>query len=80
MVQGVGFRFTCQSVARGFAVAGYVRNLADGRVELAAEGDSGEVDAFLNEIKLELGGCITDVTTQSAAPGSEPFTGFSVRH
>ena len=39
-VQGVGFRFTCQSLARGFEVAGYVRNLPDGRVELVAEGES----------------------------------------
>jgi len=38
-VQGVGFRYTCQSLARGFDVAGYVRNLPCGRVELVVEGD-----------------------------------------
>ena len=42
-VQGVGFRYTVKSVAAGFEVNGTVRNLPDGRVELVAEGDSGEL-------------------------------------
>ena len=46
-VQGVGFRYTCQSIARGFDVGGYVRNLPDGRVEPLAEGEPGELDNFL---------------------------------
>jgi len=79
-VQGVGFRFTCQSVARGFEVTGYVRNLADGRVELVAEGGSSELDDFLTAIRLEMSPYITDVTTESLSPGSDPFTGFSIRH
>ena len=37
-VQGVGFRYATHGLAQRFAVAGYVRNLADGRVELVAEG------------------------------------------
>ena len=37
-VQGVGFRFTAQHVAEGFAVAGFVRNQPDGTVEVLAEG------------------------------------------
>src|SRR5476649_1637601 len=45
-VQGVGFRYTARTVAAGFEIAGYVRNLPDGRVELAAEGDAAELDAF----------------------------------
>ena len=45
-VQGVGFRFTCQSLARGFEVAGYVRNLPDGRVELVAEGETASSTRF----------------------------------
>jgi acylphosphatase len=49
-VQGVGFRYTTRSLATGFAVAGFVRNLADGQVELEAEGEPAEVDGFLHEI------------------------------
>jgi len=37
-VQGVGFRYSVKSVASGYEVTGTVRNLADGRVELLAEG------------------------------------------
>ena len=33
-VQGVGFRYAVLQVAKEFEVAGYVRNLADGRVQL----------------------------------------------
>ena len=36
-VQGVGFRYTVKQVAAGYDVAGTVRNLPDGRVELVAE-------------------------------------------
>lgn len=50
-VQGVGFRYTAKSVANGFEVTGAVRNLADGRVELIAEGARGELDGFRRGIR-----------------------------
>ena len=50
-VQGVGFRYSVKSVANGFEVAGTVRNLADGRVELLAEGPKAELDAFRQGIR-----------------------------
>ena len=37
-VQGVGFRFSAYDKAKEFAVAGWVRNLARGEVEIVAEG------------------------------------------
>lgn len=49
-VQGVGYRFFAQRAAARHQVLGYVRNLADGRVEALAEGDAESVEAF----KLDL--------------------------
>jgi acylphosphatase len=50
-VQGVGFRYTTRSVATGFEVTGTIRNLPDGRVELVAEGDERELNAFRQAIR-----------------------------
>jgi acylphosphatase len=52
-VQGVGFRYTVKGVAAGFELAGTVRNLPDGRVELVAEGDVAELKAFQQAIRDE---------------------------
>jgi len=37
-VQGVGFRFSAYDEAKQLALAGWVRNLASGEVEIVAEG------------------------------------------
>jgi len=50
-VQGVGFRYNAKSAAAGFEVTGTVRNLLDGRVELIAEGDKAELEAFRAAIR-----------------------------
>ena len=50
-VQGVGFRYTCKSVSERFAVVGWVKNLADGSVELLAEGEQAELEAFLQAVQ-----------------------------
>ena len=50
-VQGVGFRYAVKSVAAGFDVAGTVRNLSDGRVELVTEGAKEELTAFRQAIR-----------------------------
>jgi len=52
-VQGVGFRYTVRKVAAGFEVTGTVSNLPDGRVELVAEGDRAELNAFRQAIRDE---------------------------
>jgi acylphosphatase len=49
-VQGVGFRFTAESIAHRVGVQGFVKNLPDGRVEIVCEGPKERIDSFLCEI------------------------------
>lgn len=46
-VQGVGYRFSTQDVAQVFGLAGWVRNLPDGRVEAVFEGDRVAVEKMI---------------------------------
>ena len=66
-VQGVGFRYQVVSMARGFDLTGYVKNLNDGRVELLAEGDESEVLSFLEAIESELDIYIKSVEKQTGS-------------
>ena len=73
-VQGVGFRYTVRQVATGFEVAGTVRNLPEGGVEVVAEGDRAELEAFREAIRdAGLGSLIR----QETATWSEPQGGLS---
>jgi len=75
-VQGVGFRWTVRNMACGFDVAGHVKNLPDGRVELLAQGE--ETDEFLEAIRTsEIAGhigkeCLSEV------PRIPGLRGFSI--
>ena len=78
-VQGVGFRYTARRVAAGYDVAGYVRNLPDGRVELVASGDDEEVDGFLQGVReSELAG---HMATEEVGEIGKPagLRGFEIR-
>ncbi|MEM8873340.1 MAG: acylphosphatase [Planctomycetota bacterium] len=70
-VQGVGFRATTCSAARGFAVTGTVRNLPDGRVEVVVEGDVDEVADFRRELASRMAGFIRDSQTLDASHTGE---------
>lgn len=78
-VQGVGFRASTEHIAAGFAVTGYVRNLPDGRVELVAEGTTGELTDFVHKITARLGQYIRQQTQVTDAASGE-WEEFSVRY
>ncbi len=50
LVQGVGYRFFTQRAAARHQVRGYVKNLADGRVEALAQGGEKSVENFKHDL------------------------------
>lgn len=50
-VQGVGFRWFVLDCAKKFGIKGYVRNLANGTVQVVAVGESAKFGLFVDEIK-----------------------------
>ena len=76
-VQGVGFRHTTSHLARDFAVTGYVRNLADGRVELVAEGERQEVGRFLAKLADHLASNIRSAD-QHESPATGKYAVFAI--
>jgi acylphosphatase len=79
-VQGVGFRYTVRSLATGYEVVGWVKNLIDGRVELEVQGDADEVDAFLEAIlDSQLRYHISRFVAKEI-PAKSGVKGFEIRH
>lgn len=77
-VQGVGFRFTTVRVLADVAVTGYVRNLADGRVELVVEGQPGRTEQALGRVRRALGSYIREEAVE-VSPATGEFSGFEIR-
>jgi acylphosphatase len=78
-VQGVGFRYFVEDVARREGVSGYVRNLPDGRVEALVEGDAATVDRVEATVwRGPRGARVDDVMIEEVAPSGQA-TGFRIR-
>lgn len=77
-VQGVGFRYTAKTVATGFEVAGTVRNLSDGRVELIAEGAKEELEAFRQAIRDSGLDHFIEKETVAWSDAQSGFRGFEI--
>jgi acylphosphatase len=77
-VQGVGFRQAVASIAQSHPVQGWVRNLPDGRVEVAVEGEQSAVRAFLADVRSDAPGSVSSEQTQDWTTNSM-HSGFRVR-
>ncbi len=78
-VQGVGYRATTAHQARRLAVAGWVRNLPDGSVEVLAEGGEPAVLGFLDYLRRGPGGArVTNVETDWTEANGD-LQGFEIR-
>jgi acylphosphatase len=78
-VQGVGFRYTVRSLAAGFQVTGFVRNVSDGRVLVVVEGDDDQIKLFLDAVETEMQHYIREVQQTRQKAGGQ-FPSFEIRH
>jgi acylphosphatase len=75
-VQGVFYRATCVRKAESLGLAGYARNLPDGRVEVLACGEAAAVERFVAWLwEGSPASKVTAVETSEAAV--EKRTGFT---
>lgn len=77
-VQGVFFRDWTVEAARGIGIDGWVRNRADGSVEIHAAGPAALIDMFVARCHQGPPAArVAEVTVTDAAP--EPADGFAKR-
>jgi acylphosphatase len=77
-VQGVGFRWAAERLARPLPLTGYVRNLSDGRVELRISGVESDIDRLVGDLQCHFGDGITGIERHREAELAE-FSDFRIR-
>ena len=77
-VQGVGFRYAVKALSLEFDVTGWVKNLEDGRVEMLAEGDQDELEAFQDAVPKAGLRRFIRTATEDWSNGTGEFRGFEI--
>jgi len=78
-VQGVGFRFYVESIAGKYDVRGYVRNTANGKVEVVCQGEDG-VESFIEEIKKGPSFSVVTDAKIEEFESSKKYSTFEIRY
>ncbi len=74
-VQRVGFRYATQKQATLLGIAGWVKNVSDGSVEIHAEGAEDAVEKFLDWCRIgSMASRVDNVYIEDVAP--KEFLGF----
>ncbi len=79
-VQGVGFRMTAEETAKSLEIAGWVKNLRDGRVEIVAEGEEAALKRFLEALQSGPMKNFIQRAEISWGNATEAFDGFEIRY
>ena len=78
-VQGVGFRWFVRERARRLGLTGWVRNLPDGTVEVAASGPEGQLELLRGELlRGPRGAVVSELQELAAAPAPSPNQPFDI--
>jgi acylphosphatase len=77
-VQGVGFRWFVAREARALGLAGWVRNLADGTVELTAEGPDAALRRLIEAVRRGPTGARVTRMTDTWGAGGARHRGFTI--
>ncbi|MGA7915104.1 MAG: acylphosphatase [Candidatus Acidiferrales bacterium] len=81
MVQGVGFRYFAVRAAERLRVAGYAKNLRDGRVEVYAIGNEQALADFRADLERGPQGALVSGVSEEDSPLLEQFAKrFSIEH
>jgi acylphosphatase len=78
-VQGVGFRYFTRETAMREGVYGWVRNSADGSVEVEAEGEAEAIERFEHRIRQGPRGALVEQVNTTESLPSHHNTGFEIR-
>ena len=76
-VQGVGFRYTTESIANQLGLSGWVKNIRGGDVEVLAEGEEAVLEDIISRLEEQFSGYIVkkDVTW---GPATGEFKDFGI--
>lgn len=77
-VQGVGFRWFVLRHARRLGLVGYVRNLPDGSVEVAARGAAGALSELARELWRGPAGAAVQQVDESNNPHEMTLDKFKI--
>ncbi|MDI6739502.1 MAG: acylphosphatase [Candidatus Edwardsbacteria bacterium] len=80
IVQGVGFRWFVWRAAERLQVTGYVRNGADGSVELVAQGERAQLELLLDVLRHGPPGARVTAVDLSWQEARGEFEAFEIRH
>lgn len=79
-VQGVFFRAETQRTAKSFNLTGWVRNIADSRVEAVLEGEDENVDKMLKWCHIGPPAARVEEITVNEEPCTDIFQDFSIKY
>ncbi len=81
LVQGVGYRYFAMRAAQRLGLAGYARNLPDGRVEVYAAGGASKLAEFRTDLERGPQGASVAAVAEAEEPLNPDFAkGFSIEY